>query len=98
MAELIAVLGSNNSDGGGPLLADNNSGKFFIGGIKVVYLGSHASPDALCIPVGPPHCDPYATTASSKVFSEGIAVHRNNDSRVCGASTIVAEQSKVFAG
>lgn len=98
MAELIAVMGSTNTHVLGDLSADNNSGKVFIGGIKVVYVGSHAAPDLLCFTVGPPHCDPVATTGSTKVFGEGIAIHRHNDGRICGASTVVNEQSKVFAG
>lgn len=98
MSELISVLGSKNSHGNGGLLASNNSGKFFIGGAKVVYVGSSSAPDDLCIPIGPPHCDPVSTTGSTKVFSEGIAIHRNNDLRVCGATTIVTEHSKVYSG
>lgn len=95
---LISVLGDPNSHGAGSLLADNNSGKLFIGGIKVVYQNSHSGPDALCIPIGPPHCDPFATGHSSTVYSEGIPIHRDGDSRVCGASTIVSGQSTVYSG
>lgn len=95
---LVSVLGDINTDGGGDLLADNNSGKLFIGGIKVVYQNSHANPDPLCFIVGPPHCDPFATGHSATVFSEGIPIHRNGDSRVCDATTIVSGQSSVFSG
>lgn len=98
MSELVAVAGSTNSHGLGGLLADNNTGKVFIGGAKVVYLGSHAVADILCFDEGGPHCDPIATTASSKVFCEGIAVHRNGDGRLCSATTVVGEQTKVYAG
>ena len=98
MAELIAVLGSTNSHGAGGLNASNNSGKVFIGGIKVVYVGSSANPDSLCIPLGGEHCNPVSTSGSAKVFCEGIPVHRHGDSRSCGAATIVGEQSKVTAG
>ncbi len=98
MSELVAIMGDPNSHGNGQLLASNNTGKVFIGGIKVVYVGSSASPDDLCIPIGPPHCDPVSTGGSSKVTCEGIAIHRNNDSRVCGAVTVVTGNTKVFAG
>jgi len=95
---LIAVLGDPNTHGNGGLDASNNSGKFFVNGRKVVYLGSTAQPDDLCIPLGGAHCAPSATSASSKVFSEGIAVHRHGDSRACGATTVVTNQSKVYVG
>lgn len=92
MSELISVLGDKNSHNNGSLLASNNSGKVFIGGIKVVYVGSSATPDDL------DHPNPSAATGSGKVFAEGNKIHRNNDLRDCGASTIVSGQSKVFAG
>lgn len=98
MGELVSVMGDPNTHGAGDLLADNNSGKLFIGGTKVVYLSSAANPDALCIPIGPPHCDPFATGHSATVFSEGIPIHRNNDGRICGAVTVVSGQSTVFCG
>lgn len=98
MSELISVLGDPNSHGAGELNASNNNGKFFINGIKVVYMNSSSNPDSLCLPFGPPHCDPVSIGHSEKIFSEGIAIHRNNDSRICGAVTLVSGQSKVFAG
>jgi uncharacterized Zn-binding protein involved in type VI secretion len=97
MSKLIAVFGDKNTHGDGDLLASNNSGKVFINGLKVVYVGSDALPDLLC-PDDPIHCNPLSTTGSSKVFCEGIAVHRQDDLRICLATTIVSNQSKVFAG
>lgn len=98
MSELISVQGDPNSHINGELLANNNSGKFFINGKKVVYLNSNSDPDLLCIPIGPPHCNPESIGHSNKVFSEGIPIHRNNDARICGATTIVLGNTKVFSG
>lgn len=98
MGELVSVQGDPNTHKNGQLLADNNSGKLFIGGIKVVYQGSNAIPDDLCLLDGPPHCNPFATGHSPTIFCEGIPIHRNNDSRICGAVTVVGGQSTVFAG
>jgi uncharacterized Zn-binding protein involved in type VI secretion len=98
MSVLISVLGDPNSHGDGQLLASNNSGKVFINNLKVNYVGSSASADVICFVAGPPHCDPLASSGSGKVFAEGMSIHRHGDSRVCGASTVVEGQSKVFAG
>lgn len=96
--KLVSVIGDPNTDGGGSLNASNNTGKVFVNGLKVVYLNSTAQPDSLCIVFGGDHCQPFASSASSKVFGEGIAIHRNDDMRACGASTIVIGNTKVYAG
>jgi hypothetical protein len=93
MGELISVQGDENDHVGGALHASNNSGKFFIEGKKVVYIGSTADGDLLH---PPPPTD--ASSGSFAVYSEGIAIHRNNDNRLCGAKTIVTGQSSVTCG
>lgn len=95
---LVSVFDDPNTHGNGQLDASNNTGKVFINGKKVVYLNSTARPDDLCLPLGGLHCTPFATSASSKFFCEGIAVHRHGDSRACGATTVVTQQSKVHSG
>ena len=95
---LISVFGDINTHGAGELLASNNTGKVFIGGKKVVYINSDASPDDLCPIAGGDHCNPKSESGSSKVSAQGIAIHRHGDSRNCGATTIVIGQSKVTCG
>lgn len=94
MAEMVAVLGDKNDHGNGDLLCDNNPGKAFIGGKLVALLNCSAASDNLNHPTGSTN----PSSASSKVFVGGIPVHRNNDSRFCGAKTIVTNQSKVTCG
>ncbi len=94
MAELIAVKGDKCSHGDGDLQADNNSGKIFIAGKKVVYKASQADPD------GQDHAGSAdaAEGSSSKVYGEGKLIHRNKDLRACGGETIVSGNTKVYCG
>ena len=94
MSELVSVQGDECTHGAGALNASNNTGKVFIQGKKVVYVNSTAQMDML----GDFDTEDASSTGSSKVFAEGIAIHRNNDYRACGAQTIVTGQGKVFAG
>jgi len=100
MAGLWAVQGDGDSHGGGALNADADSAPHtvFINGRPVVVNLSHAAPDSLCEIVGPPHCDPFTTSGSSTVTCYGKPAHRNGDSRVCGATTVVTHQTTVFIG
>ncbi len=93
MGELVAVFGDQNSHGAGDLQASNNSDKVFIQGKRVVMIDSTALIDGSGHGVSLVN----AATGSAKVFVQGIKVHRNNDTRYCGASTIVTNQSKVYA-
>jgi hypothetical protein len=68
---LASVQGDINSHGQGALSATVNDGTVFINNIKVVLLGSSASPDLACAPAGPPHCDPKSSSASPDVFACG---------------------------
>lgn len=62
--ELIAVEGDPCSHGGGELKADNNTGKLYINGKKVVYNGSNAQPDRLG------HLNPKAASGSVNMYGE----------------------------
>jgi uncharacterized Zn-binding protein involved in type VI secretion len=97
MSELWAVEGDPNTHGGGELIAANPQ-TVFIDGIPVIEHSDPANPDSLCVPLGPPHCNPATANGSGTVFVYGNPVHRNNDDRVCGAKTTVTNQSTVFVG
>lgn len=94
MSELVAVFGDENDHGGGQLQCDNNDDKFFINGKKV------AMKDCAALPDGFGHAGDIVKPkeASSKFYIQGIPVHRNNDSRYCGAKTIAAGQTKFYSG
>jgi uncharacterized Zn-binding protein involved in type VI secretion len=100
MSQLWAVQGDADSHGGGALNADADSSPHtvFINNLPVVVNLSHAAADSLCRPQDTPHCDPYTTSGSGTVTCYGKPVHRNGDSRVCGATTVVTHQTTVFVG
>lgn len=93
---LIAVKDDQNTHIGGELLASGGSSpqKVFINGKPVIVHPSPAKPDLLFHPLPPTD----TAEGSGKVFIYGLPVHRNGDKRLCGASTVVTGQSKVFAG
>jgi len=96
MGQLWAVKGDPNSHGSGALNADNPN-TVFVNNIPVIDHGpDSAAPDALCDPIGPPHCSPDTAAGSGTVFVYNKPAHRNNDPRVCGAVTVVSLQSTVF--
>ena len=49
----------------------DGNGTVFVNNIKLVLRGSSASPDSLCVPLGPPHCNPKSVGASGDVFACG---------------------------
>lgn len=85
---LISVQGDVNSHGGGALIPTQNT--VFINNKPVIRTGDPAESDQF------DHFPP-ADSASPNVFVENKAVHRQNDTRTCGATTIVIGQSNVFA-
>jgi uncharacterized Zn-binding protein involved in type VI secretion len=93
--ELWAVEGDPNTHGGGDLIAENPR-TVFVENIEVIEHQDPAQPDNLC--PGGSHCNPATANGSSTVFVYNNPVHRNNDSRVCGAVTVVTNQSTVFVG
>ena len=66
---LWCVDGDPNTDGSGGLIPSGSTVK--INGKNVIINSDHANPDDLCIPIGPPHCDPYATSGSGTVSCYG---------------------------
>jgi uncharacterized Zn-binding protein involved in type VI secretion len=99
MAELWAVDGDPDSDGGGGLKAntgDSATDTVFVNGKNVIVGTTDAYPDSLA-PLSP-HDNPQSSGHSSTVFAYGKPSHRNNDTRTCGALTIVIGQSTVFVG
>ena len=92
---LWAVEGDPNTHGAGTLIASNPQ-TVFINNIPVIEVQDNSNPDNLCPPVGEPHCNPYSTSGSGDVFVYNNPVHRHDDSRVCGAKTVVQNQSTVF--
>ena len=95
MIPLVAVKDDPNSHGGGNLIPANPR-TVFVEGIPVIEHGDPAAPDALC-PL-PPHCTPNTAKGSSTVYVYGNPIHRERDTRICGAVTEVVGQSTVFAG
>lgn len=69
-SELWAVEGDPNSHGDGQLIPTYHG--VYINDIPViVHTPDQASPDDLCPPDGPPHCDPETAEGSPGVFSYG---------------------------
>lgn len=67
--KLASVHDDPNSHGEGKLTATNNNGSVFVNGKLLVLLDSGALPDLLCQVIGPPHCNPRSSSASSDVFA-----------------------------
>lgn len=93
---LISVQGNPNTHGGGGLIADNPQ-TVQVKNIPVIELVDPADPDALCGPLGGSHCNPESAAASPNVFVYENPLHRDKDSRTCGATTVVDSQDNVFA-
>jgi uncharacterized Zn-binding protein involved in type VI secretion len=91
---LVSIQGNPNTHGGGELIADNPQ-TVTVENIPIIELVDPASPDALC-PI-PPHCNPASSSGSPNVFVYNNPIHRDQDSRICGAVTIVDSQTTVFA-
>lgn len=91
---LWAVQGDQNTHGGGDLIADNPQ-TVFINFIPVIEHEDPAAPDSLC--PASPHCNPSTSEGSLDVFVYNKPIHRHDDFRICGATTIVLLQDTVFA-
>lgn len=64
---LVAVDNDPNSHGAGGLIARCN--EVYVEGIMVVnHSPENSKPDALCPPIGPPHCNPFTAQGSPDVF------------------------------
>lgn len=95
VSELVAIKGDGNTHGGGNLIPANPR-TVFVEGINVIEHDDPAAPDGLC--PAPPHCSPGTAEGSESVFVYGNPVHRHDDRRICGATTIVTNQSSVYSG
>lgn len=95
MSELWAVINDPNTHGGGGLIPANPR-TVYIEGKNVIEHSDPAFPDALC--PASPHCNPETAEGSASVSVYGNPVHRHDDRRICGATTIVQGQSSVFVG
>ncbi len=92
---LCAVEGDPNSHGGGELIAENPQ-TVFINNIPVIdHAPDPAQADSYC--PAPGHCNPETAEGSPNVFYYFNPVHRMEDERICGATTIVELQYNVYA-
>lgn len=66
--KLWAVEADPNTHGGGGLIASGDT--VFIENKKIIVNApDSANPDSLCIPLGPPHCNPQTSSGSENVFA-----------------------------
>jgi hypothetical protein len=63
--KLVSVVGDPDSHGAGEFI--DNGRRVLISGKRVIAIGDSASADNLCIPIGPPHCAPDASSGISTV-------------------------------
>lgn len=91
---LVAVKDDPNTGGGGDLIPDNPQ-TVFINNIPVIEHQDPAKPDGSC--PASPHCNPETAEGSPDVFVYNNPLHRMDDSRICGHTTVVTHQSTVFA-
>lgn len=96
MTQLWAVKGDQNTHGGGNLIPQNPQ-TVYVNSINVIEHQDPAFPDALC-PKSPIHCNPATAKGSSSCFVYSSPMHRDRDSRICGAVTKVSLQTSVFVG
>lgn len=94
-SELVAVKNDPNTHGGGNLIPANPQ-TVYVEGKPVIEHEDPAQPDSLC--PASPHCNPATANGSGTVFVYGNPIHRHNDGRICGATTVVTNQSSVWAG
>lgn len=93
ISNLIALVGDMNSHLSGELQVPPQT-KFKIAGKLVTTVDTVASADVAGHPTGATN----SATGSSKWNIQGKALHRHNDIRYCGASTVVTTQSKFTVG
>lgn len=92
---LCAVEGDPNSHEHGELIAENPR-TVFINYIPVIdHAPDPAEPDDLC--PGSGHCNPETAEGSPNVFYYFNPVHRQDDRRICDATTVVELQTNVYA-
>lgn len=90
---LVAVVGDQESHGAGALQVPPQT-KWTIGGKLVCTVDTLAAIDNLDHPPGQTN----ASTGSGSFYVAGKALHRQDDSRYCGATTITTGQTKFYVG
>lgn len=98
---LVAVEGDVDTHNELGELIALNSKTVFINNIPVIIKDiDHALPDVTPDGIGSGldiHDTPYPIEGSPTVFAYSVPVHREDDSRSCGAETFVVKQTTVFA-
>ena len=89
--ELWAVQGDKNDHGEGAFKEPANK-TVLINNKPVIVKGDDAEGD------NQGHTNPEADGTSGTVYAYGEKIHRNNDTRNCGAKTVVTGQSTVTSG
>ena len=89
MSQAVARQGDTDSHGAGALISSVTS--VMVNGIPMSTVPDNAASDSLG------HSNPSASSGSATVKAGGRPVHRLNDSRSCGATTVTAS-SNVFCG
>ncbi len=82
----VALDGYLSSHGAGAIVCSVRGLR--VGGVEVAAVGDSASPDSLCPTLHGAHCSPSPTTGSTKLIIKGVAVHRVDDLRSCGGTTV----------
>lgn len=67
--QLWAVKDTTNNHGAGQLINSSGSTVIIENKPVIVHGPDHAQQDDLCIPIGPPHCDPMTAEGSGDVFA-----------------------------
>lgn len=92
MNKPVALDGSINSHGSGEIHSTIKS--IIIEGKYITVVGDPASSDSNV----PPHSNTSPSTGSSTVFAQGKKVHRKDDERECGATTVEGYARSVYIG
>lgn len=93
---LISVKDDPNDEQQGELI--NSQSTVYAENILIIIKDDNANPDKIFIDDHiSPHDNPKAIQGSPSVFVANKPVHRKDDMRICGASTVVVGQSTVFA-
>lgn len=67
--KLWSVLADPDDHGDGALINSTGSTVIIEGKPVIVNGPDHASPDTLCLIIGPPHCDPMTAQGSDDVYA-----------------------------
>jgi len=76
----------------------NVIGNVIVEGQPCSVIGTVLTPDALCDPVGAPHCAPVVVAGSSNVIAGGKPVTRIGDANDCGAVNATGASTVITGG